>query len=118
MAIGLGWNWGRLRRRIGFVCNRLRAKLGSFGIFAPAGVGGQRAAAPMGRHWLRFVNDVCRRVAGSVGEIGFVSQSFVRVGAEGRRVELARGHGERRSRRNDGSRRVRGFPGSQTLLLV
>ena len=80
---------------MGFVCNRLRAKLGSFGIFVPTGVEGQQAAAPIGRNWLRFVNDVCRGVARWVGEIGFVSQSFVWTGAEGRRDELVRGHGER-----------------------
>lgn len=93
MAVGLGWNWVRLRRRMGCVCNRLRAKLGSFGIFVLAGVEGQRTAVLTGRNWLRFVNDVCRRVAGSAGEIGFVSQSS--AGAQDRRDELVSGHGER-----------------------
>jgi len=62
---------------MGFVCSRLRAKLGSFGKLVLAGVEAQRAAVLIGRNWLRFVNDVCRRVSGSAGEIGFVSQSFV-----------------------------------------
>src|ERR1039458_5739096 len=95
MAVGLGWDWVRLGRRMGFVCNRLRAKLGSFGNFVSGGVERQRKAAPIGRNWLPFVNGVCRRVAGWVGGIGFVLQSFVRTGAEGRRDELARGHSER-----------------------
>ena len=76
MAVGLGWDWVRLGRQMGFVCNRLRAKLGSFGVFVLAGVEGQRTAVRIGRNWLPFVNDVCRRVAGSAGEIGFVSHSF------------------------------------------
>src|ERR1035438_8194009 len=100
MAVGLGGNWVRLRRQMGCVCNRWRGKLGSFGIFVLAGVEGQRTAVLIGRNWLRFVNDVCRRVAGSAGEIGFVSQSFAWTGAEGLRDGLARGHGERWSRRN------------------
>ena len=58
-AIGCGRNWVRLV------------------ISCLPGVEGQRTAVPIGRNWLRFVNDVCRRVAGSAGEIGFVSRSFV-----------------------------------------
>jgi hypothetical protein len=77
MAVGLGWNRVRLGRRMGFVCNRLRAKLGSFGIFVLAGVEGQRTAVRIGRNWLRLVNDLCWCVAGAAGEIGFVPQSFV-----------------------------------------
>src|SRR5208283_2399567 len=37
VAVGLGWNRVRLRRQMGFVCNRLRAKLGSFGNFVVGG---------------------------------------------------------------------------------
>src|ERR1039458_7148650 len=81
MAVGLGWNWVRLRRQMGFVCNRLRAKLGSFGIFVLAGVEGQRTAVLIGRNWLRFVNDLCWCVAASAGEIGFVW--YFRVGGCG-----------------------------------
>ena len=44
MAVGWGWNRVRLGRQIGFVCNRLWAKLGLFGIFVLAGVEGQRTA--------------------------------------------------------------------------
>ena len=118
MAIGLGWNRVRMGKQIGFICNRLREKLGSFGIFVLAGVEGQRTAAPKGRNWLRLVYDVCRRVAGSAGEIGFVSQSFAWTGAEGLRDGLARGHGERWSRRNDGSEGRSGVPGRPPRLLV
>ena len=52
-----------------------------------------------------------KRVAGSAGEIGFVSQSFVWTGAEGRRDELVRGHGEgnRGETMVRGSRRVLRF---------
>jgi hypothetical protein len=45
---------GSLGEQMGFVCNRLRAKLGSFGIFAPAGVEGQQTAAPNGTELASF----------------------------------------------------------------